>query len=122
MDLQKLRRMVIKSRKDGFTDHEIRTAMSQDGVPEETIRQVFHSLQKKQSQAQQRTRNKNRKQDQRGKTGNKQRQREQKPQKNIQSSQQVTDQTGLMDDSGLLEENRYKLKQKLLSLTNSYNL
>ena len=139
MNIQKLRRQVIKSRRDGFSDKEIRMAMSQDGVPDETIRQVFHSLNSQNQKSQQRAQKRGssnparKKQKQRQPT----RPEQKRKRKQKQNRQQANNRQIKQDDvrklsnnnsqrqssgSSFLTGDKYKLKQKLLSLTNSYHV
>jgi uncharacterized protein YxjI len=110
VNIQKLKQQVIQSRKDGFEDAEIRRAMQQDGVPDETIRRVFHDLNRR---TQQQT-HQNNQQIQQPQQQNKRQLRGQINQRgqNFRNTVEGVD----------LTSDEYKVKQKLLSLGNTYHV
>lgn len=115
--------MVLKSRKDGFTDREIRQAMTRNGVSDETIRRVFHSLDSQDQQVEEKNRNANPapkpSNNQRATRPERDRQRK-KPRNNTNQRKRSEERDRRKE--GVLHGNNYKLKQKLLSITDAYNV
>lgn len=97
MNRQELEQRILEARKDGYSKQEILKVLKQEGVQEQQIRQMFQEIERRRSREEAGTR------------------QESKVKKSRGSAENTIPGIDLSSDS-------YKLKQKLLSLSNSYHV
>lgn len=133
MDVLTLRKKISESRKEGFSDEEIMKAMKKEGIPEKEINRAFRSLQKSKRKRKSKENRQKRGQRQRNKRNQSSRTPERKQQevkqkrkssssKEVSKNRRNTRETAEKRNQGILSANRYKLKQKLFSIRNAYNI